>query len=708
MKSPIPDRDNPRSTDAALQNWQQIILAILDAVPARIFWKDKNLVYLGCNTPFACDAGFSRPEEIVGKDDYQMGWRDQADRYRGDDREVIETGRSKLLIEEPQTTPDGKVITLLTSKVPLRDSNGEVFGVLGTYLDVTERARLKDDLEARNAQFDAALNNMAQGLLMYDRDSKLIISNRRFADLFGLLWEDWKTACLGTTIQETMHLVNESTHVTEKNPVQLLAEVRALLKRGNGGQIIFDRTDGKTFSCLTAPMANGGFVVTFEDITQQRQTEQKIYHMAHHDALTGLLNRTVFYDQMERLLARTPSKRQFALISLDLDHFKAVNDTFGHPIGDKLLQAAAERMRSSVHETDIVARLGGDEFAIVQVSFEKPADATALARRLIESVSMPYQVDGHQIVVGTSIGISIAPNDGQSPDQLTKNADLALYRCKADGGGLYRFFEAEMDARMQERRALELDLRKALVSSQFTLEFQPIVTLKTGRVTACEALIRWRHPDRGLVPPLNFIPIAEETGLIIPIGEWVLERACLDATKWPDDISVTVNLSPVQLRSSELVRVVKGALAKSGLAARRLELEITELVLIEDSDGALAVLNQLKELGVSVAMDDFGTGYSSLGYLRRFPFDRIKIDQSFVRDLPKNRESLAILRAVVGLGRSLNIVTTAEGVETQNQIDVLRDEGCIDIQGYFFSQPKSAADVSGLLNSLRGETQAVA
>ncbi len=708
MKSLIPDRDNPSSTDAALQKWQQIILAILDAVPARIFWKDKNLVYLGCNTPFACDAGFSRPEEIVGKDDYQMGWRDQADRYRGDDREVIETGRSKLLIEEPQTTPDGKAITLLTSKVPLRDSNGEVFGVLGTYLDVTERARLKDDLEARNAQFDAALNNMAQGLLMYDRDSKLIISNRRFADLFGLLWEDWKTACLGTTIQETMHLVNESTHVTEKNPVQLLAEVRALLKRGNGGQIIFDRTDGKTFSCLTAPMANGGFVVTFEDITQQRQTEQKIYHMAHHDALTGLLNRTVFYDQMERLLARTPSKRQFALISLDLDHFKAVNDTFGHPIGDKLLQAAAERMRSSVHETDIVARLGGDEFAIVQVSFEKPADATALARRLIESVSMPYQVDGHQIVVGTSIGISIAPNDGQSPDQLTKNADLALYRCKADGGGLYRFFEAEMDARMQERRALELDLRKALVSSQFTLEFQPIVTLKTGRVTACEALIRWRHPDRGLVPPLNFIPIAEETGLIIPIGEWVLERACLDATKWPDDISVTVNLSPVQLRSSELVRVVKGALAKSGLAARRLELEITELVLIEDSDGALAVLNQLKELGVSVAMDDFGTGYSSLGYLRRFPFDRIKIDQSFVRDLPKNRESLAILRAVVGLGRSLNIVTTAEGVETQNQIDVLRDEGCIDIQGYFFSQPKSAADVSGLLNSLRGETQAVA
>ncbi len=843
VQAPTRELGEHRSVEAALQESQQITAALLDAVPARIFWKDKNLVYLGCNAPFARDAGFSRPEDIIGKDDYQMGWREQAELYRAADREVVETGHSKLLIDEPQTTPEGKVITLLTSKVPLRDSKGKVFGVLGTYMDVTERARLKeqlsfsnllnktaidnapdailvidenakiisfnsqfielwklprdrvesgayepvlqmmaaqftdrqafmtrvqylyahtdegahdelrlkdgrvidqhtaplrdaeqkylgriwyyrditererandqirmanDEIEKRNMQFDAALNNMAQGLLMYDQAGKLVISNKRYAELFKIPWKEWKAASLGTTIQEAMRFNQKWSNVTEKNPAQLNAEIRSLLERGKGGQIVFERTDGRTFSSLIKPMADSGFVVTFEDVTEQRRTEAKISHMAHHDALTDLPNRVVFYEKLDELLSRAPQSSAFAVFSMDLDRFKSVNDSLGHPIGDKLLQAAAERMRGCIRDADIAARLGGDEFAIVQVVFRQPSDATVLATRLIDTVSAPYQLDGHQVVIGTSIGIAISPSDGATPDQLMRNADLALYRSKADHGNMYRFFEAQMDAHMQGRRALELDLRKALSNGEFALNYQPIVNLKTGEITACEALIRWHQPERGTVPPLDFIPIAEETGLIVPIGEWVLQRACADAVDWPDEIAVAVNVSPAQFRTDDFFRVVADALEKSRLPAHRLELEITELVLMHESDTALVLLHQLKDLGVNIAMDDFGTGYSSLGYLRSFPFDRIKIDQSFIRDLSENRESLAILRAVVGLGSSLDIVTTAEGVETQSQLELVRAEGCTDVQGFLFSPPKPAAEVRELLNSLHGQVPAVA
>jgi len=317
-------------------------------------------------------------------------------------------------------------------------------------------------------------------------------------------------------------------------------------------------------------------------------------------------------------------------------------------------------------------------------------------------------LDGHQVVVGTSVGIAIAPADGNDPDQLMKNADLALYRCKADGGNTYRFFEPQMDARMQARRALELDLRKALVNDEFALDYQPIVNLKTGKVTTCEALIRWHQPERGLVPPLEFIPIAEETGLIIPIGEWVLHRACTDAAEWPRHYTVAVNVSPAQFKSTNLVNAVTHALEKSHLPANRLELEITELVLMQDSDAVLDILHRLKDLGVSIAMDDFGTGYSSLSYLRSFPFDKIKIDKSFIQDLSKNKDSLAILRAVVGIGRSLGIVTIAEGIETQKQLEILRTEGCSEAQGYFFSQPKPAAETKEFLTSLNRRAKAIA
>ncbi len=554
-----------------------------------------------------------------------------------------------------------------------------------------------DRFATQNMRFEAALNNMAQGLMMFDSAGKLVITNRRLAALYGMPWEKWAVSALGMTALQTMQLTYDLTSVGVKNRAQIKAELQSILERRATGKIVFERSNGRTFCASCAPMTDGGFVLTFEDITENRRIENQISHMAHYDALTDLPNRAVFYARMEELLRFGPESAAFAVFSLDLDRFKSVNDTLGHPIGDRLLQAAAARMLRCVRDTDTVARLGGDEFAILQITFDKPADISMLASRIIETVGAPYQFDGQQIMVGASVGIALAPADGTDPDQLIKNADLALYRCKADGGSVYRFFEAEMDARMRERSALELDLRKAIMNGEFTLNYQAVVNIETGKVTVCEALIRWHHAERGWVAPMDFIPIAEETGLIVPIGEWVLNQACAEAAHWPDGVVVAVNVSPAQFKSADFVRVIAIALAKSRLPASRLEIEITELVLMQDNELALASLHRIKELGVSIAMDDFGTGYSSLGYLRSFPFDRIKIDQSFIRDLSKDKESLAILRAVVGLGRSLGIVTTAEGVETRDQLEVLRTEGCTDAQGYLFSRPQNAAGLRDFL-----------
>jgi diguanylate cyclase (GGDEF)-like protein len=569
-------------------------------------------------------------------------------------------------------------------------------------------AAANDKYEQQNLRFDAALNNMMQGLLMYDRAGRLAVSNRRFAQLFGAPWDEWQTAASGMTVPQTMQLVSDLTHVTEKDPAQFMAELQNILDRSAADKMLFERTDGHTFSAACAPMTDGGFVVTFEDVTEHRRTEEKIAHMAHFDALTDLPNRAQFYEKIAELLLRAPAGGAFAVLSLDLDRFKSVNDTFGHPVGDKLLHAVAGRLRRCLRDSDLVARLGGDEFAVVQVKFQQHADASSLATRVIDALCAPYQIDGHQIWIGTSVGIAIAPKDGTDPDQLMTNADRALYRAKADGGSLCRFFEAQTDADTRAYPSLELDLRKALANGELGVEYQPIVELGTGRITACEALIRWPRPERGSVSPLDFIPIAEHTGLIVPIGEWVLRRACADAAQWPEEFSVSVNVSPAQFRSANFVLVVADALEKSRLPACRLELEITELVLMQDDSAALALLRRLKDIGVRIALDDFGTGYSSLGYLRSFPFDKIKIDQSFIRDLSENKYSLAILRAVVGLARSLGIVTTAEGVETNRQLERLRAEGCNQAQGFFFSQPISSDEVRKVLASFGAQAKAVA
>jgi diguanylate cyclase (GGDEF)-like protein len=396
---------------------------------------------------------------------------------------------------------------------------------------------------------------------------------------------------------------------------------------------------------------------------------------------------------LEYELKRVKRGEMLAVLCLDLDRFKSVNDTLGHPVGDELLKVVSDRLRGCTREPDTIARLGGDEFAIIMTAIQQPTDAAALARRIRESIVKPFHLDGHQIVVDISIGISVAPLDATTPDQLLKNADMALYGAKGDGRGVYRFFEPEMDARMKARRDLEMDLRNALMNNEFELYYQPLVNLETNEITSFEALLRWHHPRRGTISPAEFIPIAEETGLIIPVGEWVLRTACLETAKWPKDVKVAVNLSPAQLKSRNVVEVVMSALEESGLPAKRLQLEITESVLMHNTFGTLATLHKLRELGVQIAMDDFGTGYSSLSYLRSFPFDKIKIDRSFIQDISSAAEPLAIVHAVAGLAKCLNMVSTAEGVETQQQMETLQNVGCTEMQGYYFSQAKPAAEI---------------
>jgi diguanylate cyclase (GGDEF)-like protein len=465
---------------------------------------------------------------------------------------------------------------------------------------------------------------------------------------------------------------------------------------------IVELQNGHTFKIRHRPMPDGGWVATHEDITEQRRSEVKIEYMAHHDALTDLANRVLLNERLEQALGqRIHSEQMIAVHHLDLDQFKAVNDTFGHPVGDKLLKIVAERLRALVRDTDTIARMGGDEFVIVQAPITDPAEATSLAQRVIASISAPFEIDGHQAVIGASVGIAVGPGDGLRPDRLLRNADLALYRAKGDGRGTFRFFEPAMDLQMQTRRIMERDLRKALPAGEFELYYQPVVNLASSEISGFEALIRWNHPEQGVISPASFIPLAEEIGFIVPIGEWVIRQACATAARWPGDLHVAVNISAAQFRSPGLMQVIVGALAASGLQPTRLEIEITETVLLHNKDATLAVLHQLRALGIRIAMDDFGTGYSSLTYLQCFPFDKIKIDRSFVKDITESTGSLNIVRAVAALANGMGMTATAEGVETREQLDRITSEGCTEMQGFLFSKPLPAHEIERLFLSGR-------
>jgi diguanylate cyclase (GGDEF)-like protein len=559
-------------------------------------------------------------------------------------------------------------------------------------------------LAQTNERFKAALTHMSHGLSMFDAEGRLVVNNDRFTEMYDISPEGVKA---GSSFLDFLKCRALQGYVPA-DPLIHREKLQENLKLVAPKVRLLPASNGRSIAVISNPLPNGGWVSTHEDITEKLAAQAKISHMALHDALTNLPNRVLLRERMEGHLGLLGRDQKVAVLCLDLDGFKVVNDTLGHPLGDKLLKEVAARTRKCLRDGDTLARFGGDEFVILQTQVNQAEDASTLATRVVQEIGIPFDLDGHQVTIGVSLGIAIAPGDAAGADELLRNADMALYRAKSDGRNTYRFFEPEMDRLMQARRTLELDLRKAIANNEFVVFYQPLIKLETEEICGFEALVRWNHPVRGLVPPLDFIPLAEETGLIVPIGEWVLRNACAEAAKWPKDIRVAINLSPVQFKMRNVCQAVVSALAHSGLEATRLELEITESVLLLDNKNTLETLHQLRSLGVCISMDDFGTGYSSLSYLRSFPFDKIKIDRSFVHDLERNEDSKAIVRAVTGLGGSLGMSTTGEGAETRAQVDCLRMEGCTEAQGYFFSKPKPASEVFAMLAERNAALSAVA
>ena len=556
----------------------------------------------------------------------------------------------------------------------------------------SEAALLKksQELQQANVTIDAAVNNMSQGLVMFDPENRLVVCNKRYLEMYGLSSTVIKP---GIPLQEILeHRITAGQFFNDK-PEEYVAEILENLEREVTFTKLTTLSDGRVIAIVNHPVPGGGWVATHEDVTDAKRTEERISYAAHHDTLTGLPNRKLFSEQLEHALKVASSNDQVAVLYLDLDHLKRINDTLGHSIGDKLLKSVADRLRGCVRDIDLVARLSGDEFAIIQKSINGRNAAAELATRVREAIHEPFDLDHHKVIVDISVGISIAPDDATELKDLLKTADIALYEAKNTGRGVYRFYEPEMNARMQARSAIERDLQTALTNGEFELHYQPIVDVNENKIKSFEALLRWRHPVRGLVSPLEIIPVAEEMGLIVPLGEWILRTACSEAANWPEDIGIAVNVSAVQLTHKNLSNAVVGAVSSAGIRADRLILEITESAFLEDTFATLATLKRLHEIGVRFSMDDFGTGYSSLSYLLSFPFSKIKIDRSFVADLAKDKNSRAIVRAIVDLARNLKMRVIAEGVETGRQLEQLRRLGCHEIQGYLFSAARPAAEI---------------
>jgi diguanylate cyclase (GGDEF)-like protein/PAS domain S-box-containing protein len=573
--------------------------------------------------------------------------------------QVLADGRC-VLIEERQTS-DG--------------------GVIGLRMDIT-------DLKQREASFRLLFEDNPVPMFVLRRDTQAFLgANAAALSHYGFS----RDHLLSMTLHE-LRAAGEETVAAEDDPLE--AVVTTSKHRTRNGQTIEVVVFSRQLDYEGVPAV----LIAVIDVTERKAAEARIAHMAHHDALTDLPNRVLFRQRMADVLSqRSRSGNLIGTLCIDLDNFKLVNDTLGHPIGDGLLQDVAARIERVLRQRDTAARLGGDEFAVLVPEMKSPQELAVLAQRLIDVISEPYVIEGHMVTVGSTIGIAVAPTDGDDADHLLRNADLALYRAKAAGRSTFRFFEPEMDAQAQTRRQLEIDLRAALAMEKLEVHYQPLVDLATKDVVGFEALLRWPHPERGYIPPSEFVPLAEETGLIAPLGNFVLLRACADATAWPEHIKLAVNLSPMQFRVGNVFTTVSGALAVTGLAPDRLDLEITESVLLDRTDHVIAHLHALRALGVRISMDDFGTGYSSLSYLRAFPFDKIKIDRSFVRDLPNNRHTLAIVRAILGLAAGLDMKVVAEGIETQADLACLAAEGCKEGQGFLFSEARPQDEVLKLL-----------
>ena len=670
--------DHNRRLDAALENMSQG-LAMFDRHQRVIIANDKFATMYGQR------AGDVAPGTPLSK---IIQARIDAGIYVGATvQDITQKMRERVARQKPSfiTSKMGDGRTLSVSIQPQIDG-----GWVTTHLDITERERLKDRL-------DAALNNMPQGLVMFDRDLRLVLCNPRYLELYSLP----KTLVqVGTPALEILrYCISNGIYERDKDPEGMLAGALKRIDANGTGYFETRLERGRTYGVSVRPMSDGGLVLTHEDITERRRIEAQIEHLAHHDPLTGVANRALL---RQRLGENLEANLAFAVLYLDLDRFKSINDTMGHGVGDELLRAVAERLRNRVRQPDMVARLGGDEFAVLHFGDNLQASATMVAGRLIDTLSAPFELEGRSLTIGVSIGIALAPHDGANADQLLQHADLALYAAKTERRGTYTFFDRSMNERLLAKQVLELELRAAVGKNELFLEYQPIHDLASGRISACEALVRWEHPRMGRIAPADFIPLAEASGLIREIGQTVLGIACLEAATWPDTVAVSVNISAVQMHSKCIVDHVRHALAASGLAARRLELEITETTVLSDNELAQEIIAELSELGVRIVLDDFGTGYSSLSYLQRFPFHKIKVDRSFLAAMQTNPTSVALMRTISFLGSALGVVTTVEGVETQEQLDYLRAEMFDQAQGYYLGRPLRADALRGKFDAQDG------
>jgi diguanylate cyclase (GGDEF)-like protein/PAS domain S-box-containing protein len=675
------ERLNREQLDMALNNMRQG-LVLYDSDCRLILYNQRFLDMYGLS-PETTNPGCTFREVLCQ--------RKATGTFSGDpDQYIAEMLDHVRVLTRVAPLPDGRIISVKNAPA----SNG---GWVSVHDDVTEQKRLEQQLDRSQKFLNTIVENAPIPIYVKEASSLRYVLVNRAGETF---WGTSRAEMIGKTAHDVF--AKEEADLITARDEQLLRsdqpcfDERQILTPHNGTRSIVSRK-------LTVREDDGKaryLIGVIEDVTERKLVEKRIAHMAHHDALTDLPNRALLREWLGQELTRLRRGGQLAVLYLDLDHFKNVNDTLGHSIGDELLKAAADRLRGCLQDADFIARLGGDEFAIIQTTLERPADAAILSQRLRDQmIRAPFELNGHQFVMDLSVGIALAPNDSIDADQLLRSADMALYGAKSEGRGTYRFFEPQMDARMKKRRAMVDDLRSALVNGEFELHYQPIVNVQSNQVSCCEALLRWHHPQRGIILPAEFIPFAEETGLMRLIGEWVLRRACADAAAWPTGIRVAVNVSPVQLRNDAWSQTVVGALAASGLLPHRLELEITESVLMQNNEATLRTLHQLRELGVRIVMDDFGTGYSSLSYLRSFPFDKIKIDRSFVENVLISADTLKIVQAIAGLASGLNMITTAEGVETERQLEVIRAAGCAETQGYLFSPPRPVAEILRLISS---------
>ena len=675
-----------------------LLHSIIETSPVRIFWKDKDLNYLGCNLVFAKDAGEKDSHSIIGKNDFELCWKDQAELYRADDRQVLETGISKLFFEEPQTSADGSIIWLSTSKVPLRDKHNNIIGIVGLYEEITTRKNAEIALKSSQQHLQAIIDNEPECVKLISPEGRLLDMNPA-----------------GLAMLEVDSLEEAQSHTLIDYVVkEWRAPFTNLLKRvmtGENARLEFEiiglKGTHRWLETNATPLRDSEGNITMllgitRDITERKRNEEQIRYLANFDLLTGLPNRAQLDFRVEELLSfSTHHNSEVAVMFLDLDHFKDINDSLGHNIGDRLLIEVSKKLQSVLRAEDIIARFGGDEFLFLLPNITN-LSASQIAQKLLHVITDTFSLDEHQLKISGSIGISLFPADGSNFETLYKNADTAMYRAKQDGRNNFCFFTEDMQKNSIRMLELSNALHYALERNQLELYYQPQFSTEDESIVGAEALLRWSHPELGNIPPAEFIPIAEENGIILSIGQWVLKTAIGQAKKWLDQgmepIIMAVNLSAVQFRSANLSAEISNILNEVGLAPEYLEIELTESVAMYDPKKAIAIMKELHDKGIRMSIDDFGTGYSSLSYLKKFQIYKLKIDQSFIRDISIDSEDKAIVGAVISMSKSLGFQTIAEGVETISQLKYLREQGCDEIQGYYYSKPLPVAAFEAFRN----------